>query len=121
MSGAGASQRGAEPPIFLQADSMADALMPPGVRSLRMMLHATAVEVLLYLTPLHCQDMLDSLVDSLNLQFHKFQRRNPTFCVSPPLFVVVLAGLLVRDHAEMRIDTVAIQRAEASAISACLQ
>lgn len=61
---------------------MADVLMPPGVRSLRMMLHSTAVEVLLYLTPLHCQDMLDSLVDSLNLQFRKFQRRNPSFQVT---------------------------------------
>ena len=66
----------------MQVDTMADVLMPPGVRSLRMMLHATAVEVLLYVTQLHCQDMLDSLVDSLNTQFHKFQRRNPGFAVS---------------------------------------
>ena len=66
----------------LQVDTLADALMPPGVRALRQMLHATAVEVLLYLTQLHCQDMLDALVDSLNLQFHKFQRRNPGFDVT---------------------------------------
>lgn len=64
---------------------MAEVLMPPGVRSLRQMLHATAVEVLLYLTQLHCQEMLDSLVDSLNTQFRKFMRRNPDFSVRPPL------------------------------------
>ena len=33
-------------PCLVQVDTMADALMPPGVRSLRQMLHATAVEVL---------------------------------------------------------------------------
>ena len=32
---------------ILQVDVLAEALMPPGVRSLRSMLHATAVEVLL--------------------------------------------------------------------------
>ena len=70
--------------------------MPPGVRSLRMMLHATAVEVLLYVTQLHCQDMLDSLVDSLNIQFHKFQRRNPGFAVSWLSFRAYDLGFKVR-------------------------
>ena len=46
------------------------------------MLHATAVEVLLYLTPLHCQDMFDSLTASLNLQFARFSARNPSFRVA---------------------------------------
>ena len=68
----------------VQVDLMAEVLMPPGVRSLRQMLHATAVEVLLYLTQLHCQEMLDSLVDSLNIQYHRFLQRNPLFSVSAP-------------------------------------
>lgn len=62
-------------------DVIAEALMPPGVRSLRTMLHATAVEVLLSLTPLHAQDMLDSLIGFLNAQHAKFMARNPTFQV----------------------------------------
>ena len=66
--------------------------MPPGVRSLRQMLHSTAVEVLLYLTQLHCQEMLDSLVASLNLQYQRFKARNPSFQVSHSLAVV--AGTL---------------------------
>jgi hypothetical protein len=60
-------------------DLLAEALMPPGVRSLRAMMHATAVEVLLYLTPLHCQDMLASLVAACNAQHAKFMLRHPDF------------------------------------------
>ena len=37
--------------------------------------------MLLYLTPLHCQDMLDSVVVSLNAVHAKFMRRNPDFRV----------------------------------------
>ncbi len=62
-----------------QVDLLAEALMPPGVRSLRAMMHATAVEVLLYLTPLHCQDMLASLVAACNAQHAKFMLRHPDF------------------------------------------
>ena len=45
------------------------------------MFHATAVEVLLYLTPIHCQDMLDSLTISMNATFSAFMKRNPAFKV----------------------------------------
>jgi len=69
----------------LQVDNVAEKLMPPGVRSLRNMLHATAVEVLLYLTPVHCHDMLSSLVEAMNAQFSRFMLRHPDFCVSPDL------------------------------------
>lgn len=68
-----------------QVDAISEALMPSGVRGLRSMFHATAVEVLLYLTPVHCQDMLDSLTTSLNATFTSFMRRNPAFKVCPPL------------------------------------
>ena len=67
--------------MWVQVDDVAERLMPPGVRSLRNMLHATAVEVLLYLTPLHCHDMLSSLVEALNAQFSKFMLRHPDFQV----------------------------------------
>lgn len=69
-----------------QVDAISEALMPSGVRGLRSMFHATAVEVLLYLTPVHCQDMLDSLTTSLNATFTSFMKRNPAFqvCLSPP-------------------------------------
>ena len=65
----------------MQVDDVAEKLMPPGVRSLRNMLHATAVEVLLYLTPVHCHDMLSSLVEAMNAQFSRFMLRHPDFQV----------------------------------------
>lgn len=65
----------------VQVDAISEALMPAGVRGLRSMFHATAVEVLLYLTPVHCQDMLDSLTTSLNATFTSFMKRNPAFKV----------------------------------------
>ena len=66
----------------VQVDKLAEGLMLPGVRSLRAMLHATAVEVLFALTPRHLQDMLDSLVGFLNAQYAKFMARHPDFKVS---------------------------------------
>jgi hypothetical protein len=65
----------------MQVDDIAEKLMPPGVRSLRSMLHATAVEVLLYMTPMHCHDMLCSLVQAMNTQYSKFRLRHPEFQV----------------------------------------
>lgn len=78
----------------VQVDEVAERLMPPGVRSLRSMLHATAVEVLLYLTPLHCADMLSSLVEAMNAQFSKFMLRHPDFQVLKCAFTP-LQGLMM--------------------------
>lgn len=68
----------------MQVDILARLLMPPGIEALRGMLHATAVEVLLYLTPSHCHDMLTSLIASMNSTYAKFMRRYPGFKVSKP-------------------------------------
>ena len=65
----------------LQLDTISEALMLPGVRSLRSVLHSTAIEVLLALTPRHLQSMMDSLIDFLNAQYAKFMARHPTFKV----------------------------------------
>ena len=65
----------------MQVDILARLLMPPGIEALRGMLHATAVEVLLYLTPSHCHDMLTSLIASMNSTHAKFMRRYPGFKV----------------------------------------
>ena len=69
------------PKACLQVDILAKLLMPPGIESLRSMLHATAVEVLLYLTPSHCHNMLTSLIASMNATYGKFMRRYPGFKV----------------------------------------
>ena len=49
------------------------------MRSLRSMMHATAVEVLLYLTPAHCSAMLASLAEGMNRQYARFRLRHPDF------------------------------------------
>ena len=76
-------QQHADSGVGVQVDNVAEKLMPPGVRSLRSMLHATAVEVLLYLTPVHCHDMLSSLVEAMNAQFSRFMLRHSDFQVRP--------------------------------------
>lgn len=85
--------------FVLQVDKLADTLMPPGIRSLRTMLHATAVEVLLYVTPLHCQEVLDSIVQSLNLQYRRFMKRNPEFkvrlCDNSKIASLLLCGAIL--------------------------
>ena len=43
------------------------------------MMHATAVEVLLYLTPAHCAAMLASLAEGMNRQHARFRLRHPNF------------------------------------------
>ena len=42
-----------------------------------------ALRAVQYLTPLHCQDMLDSLVTALNATHQKFLSHHPYFKVSP--------------------------------------
>lgn len=65
--------------LSLEVDALAAALRPPGIASLRQVLHSTAVEVLLYLTPLHRAAVLGSLVASLNSAYSRFMLRNPEF------------------------------------------
>ncbi len=47
------------------------------------MMHATAVEVLLYLTPRHCSAMLASLTEGMNRQYARFRLRHPDFQARP--------------------------------------
>ncbi|CAL5218604.1 g301 [Coccomyxa viridis] len=83
--------------LRLDVDDVAEKLMPPGVRSLRNMLHATAVEVLLYLTPVHCHDMLSSLVEAMNAQFSRFMLRHPDFQGKVSIMAHSLGSVLTYD------------------------
>ncbi|KAK9800186.1 hypothetical protein WJX73_006192 [Symbiochloris irregularis] len=83
--------------LALDVDVIAEAIMPPGVRQLRSMLHATAVEVLLSLTPLHAQDMLDSLISFINVQHSKFLARHPDFKGNVSIMAHSLGSVLMWD------------------------
>jgi hypothetical protein len=83
--------------LNLEIDSLASSLMPPGIPSLRHMLHSTAVEVLFYLTPMHRAAILDSVVNSLNVVYRKFINRNPGFEGEVSLFAHSLGSVLCWD------------------------
>eukprot|EP00873_Tetraselmis_striata_P042671 jgi/Tetstr1/462935/TSEL_007883.t1 len=65
--------------LALDVDTLAEKIMPGGIRSLRSIIHQSAVEVLLYLTPLHHRDMTTSMSNNLNDVYLRFIRRNPNF------------------------------------------
>lgn len=83
--------------LTLGVDSLAERLMPANLEALRGILHATAVEVLLYLTPLHCQDMVNSVVLSLNATYAKFIARNPSFTGKVSIVAHSLGSVLAWD------------------------
>ena len=64
-----------------QVDRLAALIQPTNVHALRQMAHATVVEVLLYMSPVTRQRILDSLTDALNVMYHRFVHRNPGFQV----------------------------------------
>jgi len=83
--------------LNLEIDGLAASLMPPGISSLRHVLHSTAVEVLFYLTPMHRAVILDSVVNSLNVVYKKFVARNPDFDGPVSLFAHSLGSVLCWD------------------------
>ncbi|MCO5584362.1 hypothetical protein L7F22_038288 [Adiantum nelumboides] len=50
-----------------------------GVRALRTMLSATVHDVLYYMSPVYCQDIIDSVSGQLNMLYLKFIKRNPGY------------------------------------------
>uniref|UniRef100_A0A1D2AB48 DDHD domain-containing protein n=1 Tax=Auxenochlorella protothecoides TaxID=3075 RepID=A0A1D2AB48_AUXPR len=65
--------------LDLRVDEVARGLIPPGLAALRQVLHATVVEVLLFLTPGYRDQMVAALVRALNAQITRFRDRNPGF------------------------------------------
>ena len=65
---------------------------PPGIPSLRSVLHSTVVEILLFMTPRHRAEIVASLVTSLNTVYARFVQRNPGFKVRGGLWVAVGGG-----------------------------
>jgi hypothetical protein len=60
------------PAAAMQADSVAEWIMPEGARSLRQLAHNTCVEVLLYMSPTHAQYIVDSVATNLNSAYLRF-------------------------------------------------
>ncbi|CAM6085035.1 unnamed protein product [Calypogeia fissa] len=65
--------------LKLGGESSVEDCTLEGVRALRTMLSATVHDVLYYMSPVYCQDIIDSVSRSLNRLYRKFIKRNPDF------------------------------------------
>ncbi|KAL8516477.1 hypothetical protein ACS0TY_014943 [Phlomoides rotata] len=62
--------------LTLSGEAAVEKITLDGVRGLRTMLSATVHDVLYYMSPIHCQDIIDSVSIQLNKLYLKFLKRN---------------------------------------------
>ncbi|XXG39461.1 hypothetical protein AAC387_Pa01g0415 [Persea americana] len=65
--------------LKLSGESAVEKITLEGVRALRVMLSATVHDVLYYMSPIYCQDIIDSVSNQLNRLYIKFIKRNPGY------------------------------------------
>ncbi|XP_078443291.1 shoot gravitropism 2 (SGR2) [Wolffia australiana] len=65
--------------LHLSGESAVEKITLDGVRGLRVTLSATVHDVLYYLSPIYCQDIIDSVSAQLNKLHKKFLKRNPGY------------------------------------------
>ncbi|KAM7280507.1 hypothetical protein ACFE04_007641 [Oxalis oulophora] len=65
--------------LKLSGEAAVDKITLDGVRGLRVMLSATVHDVLYYMSPVYCQDIIDSVSNQLNRLYLKFLKRNPNY------------------------------------------
>ncbi|XP_023549998.1 phospholipase SGR2-like isoform X3 [Cucurbita pepo subsp. pepo] len=65
--------------LKLSGEAAVEKITLDGVKGLRVMLGATAHDVLYYMSPIYCQDIINSVSNQLNRLYMKFLRRNPGY------------------------------------------
>ncbi|KAL2497502.1 Phospholipase SGR2 [Abeliophyllum distichum] len=65
--------------LKLSGEAAVEKITLDGVRGLRTMLSATVHDVLYYMSPIYCQDIIDSVSNQLNRLYLKFLKRNPGY------------------------------------------
>ncbi|XP_026665196.2 phospholipase SGR2 isoform X2 [Phoenix dactylifera] len=65
--------------LKLSGESAVEKITLDGVRGLRVTLSATVHDVLYYMSPIYCQDIIDSVSNQLNRLYAKFLKRNPGY------------------------------------------
>ncbi|KAL8167211.1 hypothetical protein V2J09_008710 [Rumex salicifolius] len=65
--------------LKLSSESAVEKITLDGVRGLRTTLSATVHDVLYYMSPIYCQDIIDSVSNQLNRLYLKFIKRNPGY------------------------------------------
>ncbi|XP_077231820.1 phospholipase SGR2-like [Tasmannia lanceolata] len=65
--------------LKLSGETTVEKITLDGVRGLRVMLSATVHDVLYYMSPIYCQDIINSVSNQLNRLYMKFIKRNPGY------------------------------------------
>ncbi|CAA7407520.1 unnamed protein product [Spirodela intermedia] len=65
--------------LQLSGESAVEKITLDGVRGLRETLSATVHDVLYYMSPIFCQDIINSVSNQLNRLYNKFLKRNPGY------------------------------------------
>ncbi|KAL5776199.1 hypothetical protein ACOSP7_009125 [Xanthoceras sorbifolium] len=100
-------QRGAQRVLFipcqwrkglkLSGETAVEKCTLDGVRGLRVMLSATVHDVLYYMSPIYCQDIINSVSNQLNRLYLKFLKRNPGYDGKVSLYGHSLGSVLSYD------------------------
>ncbi|KAK1437527.1 hypothetical protein QVD17_03320 [Tagetes erecta] len=83
--------------LKLSGESAVERCTLPGVRGLRITLSATVHDVLYYMSPVYCQDIIDSVSNQLNRLYLKFLKRNPGYDGKVSLYGHSLGSVLSYD------------------------
>ncbi|KAJ4713806.1 phospholipase SGR2 [Melia azedarach] len=65
--------------LKLSGETAVEKITLDGVRGLRVTLSATVHDVLYYMSPIYCQDIINSVSNQLNWLYLKFLKRNPGY------------------------------------------
>ncbi|CAN1196207.1 Phospholipase SGR2 [Linum perenne] len=83
--------------LKLSGEAAVEKITLDGVRGLRVMLGATAHDVLYYMSPIYCQDIINSVSNQLNRLYLKFLKRNPGYDGKISLYGHSLGSVLSYD------------------------
>ncbi|KAJ3691677.1 hypothetical protein LUZ61_020841 [Rhynchospora tenuis] len=81
----------------LSGESAVEKITLDGVRGLRVALGATVHDVLYYMSPIYCQQIIDSVSSQLNQLYMKFLKRNPGYNGKISLYGHSLGSVLSYD------------------------
>ncbi|KAK9740705.1 hypothetical protein RND81_03G054600 [Saponaria officinalis] len=83
--------------LKFSGESAVEKITLDGVRGLRTTLSATVHDVLYYMSPIYCQEIIDSVSNQLNRLYLKFLRRNPGYDGKVSLYGHSLGSVLSYD------------------------
>ncbi|GAQ85140.1 unknown protein [Klebsormidium nitens] len=83
--------------LQLGGENIIDDITMEGIRGIRQIVNATVLDVLYYMSPVYCQDIVNSVCRSLNRQYARFRRRNPGFDGQVHIFGHSLGSVLSYD------------------------